>query len=151
MAKIFNCENFLNSSMIKIIEERGNMIDNIIYDEIEGIAKYEIKMPTILINKEKVKEWLILCGKLENIEHSELIDIATKKKFEEKNLKIKDLETRWQTLKTAIYDELEYFSDLILDKEMSTDVANGKYLLLHDLYNQIEELEKSGEIKDEHT
>ncbi len=78
---IFGEENFIDKSMISIIEERGKAIDNMIYEEIEGVARYELKMPKIVVDKEKVKKWLTLCSQLENIEHSKLIEIATKKKI----------------------------------------------------------------------
>ena len=91
MSTIFGEEHFFDKSMISIIEERGNAIDNFIYDEIAGVAKYELPMPKIIINREKVKKWLILCSQLENLEHSELIDMATKKKFADKDSKIQEL------------------------------------------------------------
>lgn len=91
MSTIFGEEHFFDKSMISIIEERGNAIDNFIYEEIAGVAKYELPMPKIIINREKVKKWLILCSQLENLEHSELIDMATKKKLADKDCEIQEL------------------------------------------------------------
>lgn len=91
MSKIFGEEHFFDQEMVNIIEERGNAIDNAIFDEILGIAKIELPPPKIILNREKVKKWLILCGQLENIEHSELIDMATKKKFADKDAEIEEL------------------------------------------------------------
>lgn len=89
MSTIFGEESFIDKAMISIIEERGKAIDNVIYDEIAGVAKYELPMPNIIIDRERVKKWLILCSKLENIEHTDLVNMATAKKFEEKNKEIK--------------------------------------------------------------
>ena len=89
MSTIFGEESFIDKAMVSIIEERGKAIDNLIYDEIAGVAKYELPMPNIIIDRERVKKWLILCSKLENIEHTNLVNMATAKKFEEKNKEIK--------------------------------------------------------------
>lgn len=89
MSTIFGEESFIDKAMISIIEERGKAIDNVIYDEIAGVAKYELPMPNIIIDRERVKKWLTLCSKLENIEHTDLVNMATAKKFEEKNKEIK--------------------------------------------------------------
>lgn len=89
--KIFREDHFFDKEMINILEEQRNMVDNAICEEIANIG-LEIKAPKIILNKHKVKKWLILCAQLENIEHSELIDLATKKKIkelEEENYKLK--------------------------------------------------------------
>ena len=105
MSTIFGEESFIDKAMISIIEERGKAIDNFIYDEIAGVAKCELPMPTIIIDRERVKKWLTLCSKLENIEHADLVNMATAKKFEEKNKEIKLLNKALELACEAVNDK----------------------------------------------
>ena len=38
-------------------------------------------MPNVIIDKERLEKWIDLCLKLENIDKSDLIDMATQKRF----------------------------------------------------------------------
>ncbi|MGN1222315.1 MAG: hypothetical protein ACI4TT_03680, partial [Christensenellales bacterium] len=72
---LFGEENFFDKDMVQI----GNFVDGYIYDEITKTIK--VAMPQIKINKEKVIQWVELCLKLDNIDKTDLIDMATKKKI----------------------------------------------------------------------
>lgn len=64
-----------------------------LYDEqlTDGIYACATKMG-IQIDKQKFEHWLNFCAKLEQIDKSELIDIAIKRKFDEKDHRIAVLE-----------------------------------------------------------
>lgn len=81
---IFGEEHFIDKKMCEITQE----IDNEVLD---NIHKASLKIG-VRIDKDKLKHWLILCGQLENIDQSYLIDLATKRKFDEKDQQIAKLE-----------------------------------------------------------
>lgn len=140
MSTIFGEEHFFDKSMISIIEERGNAIDNFIYDEIAGVAKYGLPMPKIIINKEKVKKWLILCGQLENLEHSELIDIATKKKFADKDNEIQELKELLSMERSIRKIEAQKYDKEAHDKER----YKARICELENKIDKLERFKRSG-------
>ena len=83
--KIFGEEHFIDPEMVNIVSYANNAIsqkiDEIVFDEMETIIRY--RLPEIKIDKDRLKRWVVLCMKLENIEHSDLIDLAIKKKMSE--------------------------------------------------------------------
>ena len=83
--KIFGEEHFIDPEMVNIVSYANNAIsqkiDEIVFDEMETTIRY--RLPEIKIDKDRLKRWVVLCMKLENIEHSDLIDMATKKKMSE--------------------------------------------------------------------
>jgi len=90
---IFGEEHFIDNTMIELIETKNNVIDNMVFDEMEKSIR--ITLPFVKINAEKLRKWVNLCMQLENIEHSELINIATKKK-------ILDLQSELEVYKRAL-------------------------------------------------
>ncbi len=84
MKTIFGEENFIDKEMINVYK---------LYDEqlTDGIYACATKMG-IQIDKQKFEHWLNFCAKLEQIDRSDLIDIAIKRKFDEKDYKIAVLE-----------------------------------------------------------
>ena len=77
MATIFGEENFFNKEMAKLYKAQ----DEYIYNEMSiAIKTY---MPTVVFDREKLEKWVKLCVKLDNIDNTDLIDMATQKKFEE--------------------------------------------------------------------
>lgn len=90
---IFGEEHFIDNTMIEFIEIKNNVIDNMVFDEMEKSIR--ITLPFVKINAEKLRKWVNLCMQLENIEHSELINIAIKKK-------ILDLQSELEVYKKAL-------------------------------------------------
>lgn len=81
---------------------------------------------------------------IEEIE--ELQEIVERDKFEHLTTypfeqKIQALEDRWNKLKVSIFDRLEFYSDCAYD-DMATEYSKGRYRLIEDIYNEIQELEK---------
>lgn len=110
---IFGEEHFLDKTMLKIAKQ----IDNEVFD---NIHKASLKIG-VEVDKDKLKHWLILCGRLENIDQSNLIDLATKRKFDEKDLHIAKLEEEKTKLKNQIKQ---------LNKDWKRDVRELEYALL---------------------
>lgn len=90
MSTIFGEEHFIDTTMINLIEQRNNAIDDFVFQQMENVITGSgfIPMPQVVIDKEKLKKWITLCMKLENIEQSELIDMATKKKIADLEAKL---------------------------------------------------------------
>lgn len=84
MNTVFGEEHFLDSTMVYVAKQT----DNIILDEIH---KATVRVG-VQVDEEKLKRWLKLCGELEHIDESALIDIATQKKFADKDQQIRSLE-----------------------------------------------------------
>lgn len=90
---IFGEEHFLDETMVRIYQAKEDFIISKLEDCANEISfKYDA-----VVDKEKLRKWLILCSRLENIDQSTLIDMATKKKFAEKDEEI-------ETLKQALFD-----------------------------------------------
>lgn len=71
--------------------------DDYVFDELTNTIK---RIINIDINEEKVKSWVTLCIELDNIDKSDLIDLATKKKFAEKDKEIEDLKNSLQLIRS---------------------------------------------------
>lgn len=102
--KIFGEEHFIDNGMFELIEARNKAMDNIVFNEMEKSIK--ITLPFVKVNAEKLRNWVLLCMELENIDKSDLIECAVKKKFVDKdneNLKLKvELAEKDEQLKNAI-------------------------------------------------
>lgn len=72
---IFGFENFIEPQMITINQQVENYIVDETYKASVGI--------NVLIDKEKLEKWLRFCAQLERIDETDLIDMATKKRFEQ--------------------------------------------------------------------
>lgn len=87
MSTIFGREHFIDRDMI--IQKMDTRIIELIANTMEveanspGIRQHLSVSVSFVLNKEKFIDWINLCVQLENIDKSELIDIATRKKFEE--------------------------------------------------------------------
>lgn len=79
MSKIFGEEHFI-SDFLDIYDRK---FDRLVFDEITKTIKY--KMPEVKVDEQKLRDWIVLCMKLENIDKSDLVDIAVKKKFADKD------------------------------------------------------------------
>ena len=88
MKTIFGEEHFLDNTMCEIFYEKNKEIDDYIFDNIYATST----KIGITVDKDKLRRWLILSGQLEQIDKSDLIDIAIKKKFDEKDHRIAVLE-----------------------------------------------------------
>lgn len=106
---IFGEEHFIDNTMIELIEAKNNAIDNMVFDEMEKSIK--ITLPFIKINAEKLRKWVDLCMQLENIEHSELINIATKKKILDLKAELEELKKNSIVPKFKKDDECYAFTD----------------------------------------
>ena len=83
---IFGNECFFDPKMIILEYNRqlNDCINDCIIETLENnikSIKYSYKIPNVIIDKERLKKWLDLCLKLENIDKSDLVDMATQKKF----------------------------------------------------------------------
>lgn len=100
MSTIFGREHFIDRDMIirkmdtRIIETIANTMEE--EANSPGIRQHLSVSVSFVLNKEKFIDWINLCAQLENIDKSELIDIATRKKFEELNNKM------WKTTSKTI-------------------------------------------------
>jgi hypothetical protein len=70
-------------------------------------------MPTVVFDREKLERWVKLCVKLDNIDNTDLINMATAKKFEELKYRLSLTE---KALELAC-ERVKYFEEL-QDKEM---------------------------------
>lgn len=71
---IFGEKSFIDMG-IQLIEAQ----EKYIYDEISKTIS--VAFPQVVIDKERLEKWINFCLKLENIEETDLIDIATQKKI----------------------------------------------------------------------
>ena len=96
MNTIFGEEHFIDTAMVELVEQRNRAIDNLVFEQMENVLKCEasVPMPNVVIDKDKLRKWVVLCMKLENVEESELVDIATRKKFLDLKQQIADLEAK---------------------------------------------------------
>lgn len=94
--KIFGEDNFFNKEMAKFYKAQ----DEYVYNEMSMAIK--TYMPTVVFDREKLERWVKLCVKLDNIDKSDLIDMAIQKKFSELNKRVKDLEYENGELKERI-------------------------------------------------
>lgn len=153
MSKIFGEEHFIEQDMVSIVySEVSNKIDKMVFDKMQQTI--HCQFPEIKINEDKLRKWVLLCNNLENIEYSELVDIATQKKLsnlkqqlEEKNKEIERLdsicsdlfntrETEYEKLKTIrkqVCDEIR--EKLENDFEYDCEYTYGK---LSEILDQVE-------------
>lgn len=102
MSKIFGEKHFIDNTMIDLIEDYNNKLDGIVFDEMAKTIKY--KMSEIKVDEQKLRDWVSLCMKLENIDKSDLIDIAVKKKFADKDDEIRELQKQMKEKDKEILD-----------------------------------------------
>lgn len=95
---IFGESGFLDGSMIQIA---GMHEQEILKEILKEIYKTTFKIG-VKIDEEKLKKWIELCFKLENIDQTELIDFASRKKFAEKDQQLKQQDTEILLLKKAL-------------------------------------------------
>ena len=84
--KVCGQDHFIDRSMIHIIEYGVQKLTDGVYQQ---AVEYGLN-----VDKEKLAKWLEFCAKLECIDETELVDLATKRKFAEKDSRIESLETR---------------------------------------------------------
>ena len=77
MRTIFGEENFFNKEMAKLYKAQDECVLN------EMSIAIKTYMPTVVFDREKLERWVKLCIKLDNIDNTDLISMATAKKFEE--------------------------------------------------------------------
>lgn len=75
--KIFGEDNFFNKEMAKLYKAQ----DEVYFNEMSMTIK--TYMPTIVFDREKLEKWVRLCIRLDDIDNTDLIDMATAKKFQE--------------------------------------------------------------------
>lgn len=81
---------FIEENMIQV----GSLVDKAI---INGVLQTTMKIG-VQANEEKLRNWLELCSQLQNIDKTELIDVAIKRKFRELNYKIEILQRKLKDL-----------------------------------------------------
>lgn len=102
---IFGEENFIDKKMVAISEN----IETALIDDIYKTT-LQIRFD---INKQKLERWLRFCAKLENIEQTELIDMATKKKIadlkhelDQLNQQLEEYKNKENTYAVNSWDEM---------------------------------------------
>lgn len=115
-----------------------NMAEQLYHKEIEFIDDVLVSRIACDFNldKDKVKRQLELCARLENIDKTDLIDMATKKKFADKDYEIKVLQ---EALELAC-ERVKYFEEM-QDTEMGFSEFFG-YDSDYDLQAIIEQYKK---------
>lgn len=143
MGKIFGEDHFLDTTMIKLVDDRNNMIDNMVLDSIDNTIKINIPLPNINIDKDKLKQWLILCSKLENIDKSDLISLAQQKKFEEVYSQLEMKTDECAICKIALENMSKYIAKKACEEcgiENCKMCENGDYLFFMDnFYSEAKE------------
>lgn len=120
MGIIFGEEHFIDKTMVKFYQ----MQEGLIINNLEDCAK-EIKFNyDIVVDKEKLRKWLILCIRLENIDQSTLIDMATKKKFAEKDEEIEILKRTLMNTCNDLLIEIGSFDNI--KEEMKRQIERTK-------------------------
>ena len=132
---IFGEEHFIDTTMINLVKQKNDAIDNYIFERMENEIKGTmfVEMPQVIIDKEKLKKWVTLCMKLENIEHSDLIDMATKKKITDLEAKLAESE---KLKDDAMYNYAWLNQDLSDTKEQ-LKIEKDVYKILSDNYNTL--------------
>lgn len=110
---IFGEEHFLDDKMCAIAHE----IDNEVLDNIHK-SSLEIG---VRVDKNKLKHWLNLCGQLENIDRTALIDFAVQRKFNDKDRKIANLQEQNKKLKRALKLACKHINAWQLNHEPTTE------------------------------
>ena len=131
---IFGEESFFDKHMVKIYEATNKYV----YDKFSSAIK--VAMPQVEINEERLKRWINLCLKLENIEQSELIDMATQKRFLELKHKLEEKERQ-----VSVYaKEIGFLDNRIKNLKDSCDyyMERANNLLIKSNNIAIEELKK---------
>lgn len=141
---IFGEENFLDTSMIKLVKMQSEAIDNFILEEMENGVKsigFKYAFPNVVIDKKKLENWVKLCIKLDNIDKSDLTDMATRKKIWEKDQQIAELKQQLadkdkcierlnELLKEKQHIEYEQFCKLITQPR---EIANKTIEMLKNI------------------
>lgn len=70
---VFGMDNFIEPRMIIV----NRQVEQYVVDEVFKVSQ-KIRVD---VDKSKLEKWLDLCVKLDNIEETDLIDFATKKRF----------------------------------------------------------------------
>lgn len=139
--KIFGEDSFFNKEMATFYKAQ----DEYVYNEMSMAIK--TYMPTVVFDREKLERWVNLCVKLDNIDKSDLIDMATQKKFAE----LKDqiiLTEKALELACKEYSKLYCWHHCSYDKEKAGFVCdcceNGDYKFFKDNFlEQAKEMMKS--------
>ena len=100
---IFGEENFIDKEMVA-------MSENIETALIDDIYKTTLQI-RFDIDKRKLEKWLMFCAKLENIEETELIDMATKKKIADLKDELDQQKAMWNELKEFVKDKIQNGSE----------------------------------------
>ena len=98
---IFGEENFFDREMIKLFQIQSNAIDNYIFNQMGNVIKGSIsyQFPQVIIDEKRLRRWVKLCLKLENVEYDALLDIASKKKIEDLQSQLAHQKEMWDELK----------------------------------------------------
>lgn len=112
---IFGEESFFDKCMVEIYEAENKYI----YDKFSSAIK--VAMPNVKINEERLVKWVNLCLKLDNIDKSDLIEMATQKKFA-------DLQHRLDVAEKA----LELACDYLVSND---DKDDELYKLVKNIFN----------------
>jgi hypothetical protein len=146
---IFGEEHFIDTQMIKLMEQRSNAIDNYVFEQMENTIKGTlfVEMPKVEIDKEKLKKWVVLCSKLENIEHSELVDMATKKKIVDLKTKLEQSQKEKELDNTFWKQECDSLQKALAEKEKElNDLCQNYDFQLNEFSREIYRLQQREKI-----
>lgn len=133
---IFGEENFIDKKMVA-------MSENIEIALIDDIYKTTLQI-RFDINKQKLERWLRFCAKLENIEQTELIDMATKKKIADLKHELDQLKQQLAEKQNEIDEINKEFVQAVHDwkalcAEKDKEIANLQVLIIENK-NDIKEM-----------
>lgn len=135
MRKIFGEDSFFNKEMAKFYKAQ----DEYVYNEMSmAIKKY---MPTVVFDREKLERWVKLCVKLDNIDNTDLIDMATQKKFKE----LKDqLALTEKALELACEEYSKLYCEHYCHRKPCGECENGDYKFFKSNFiEEVKEMMKS--------
>ena len=100
VAKYINENSFIDKTMVTIYNDISKQQDARL---VNGILQVSMKLGYDF-NEEKIKNWLNFCNKMENVDKTDLIDLAVENKFYQFVSKIYRLEEENRDLKYRLKD-----------------------------------------------
>ena len=122
---VFGEESFIDKEMVAMSEHIETAL-------IDDIYKTTLQI-SFDIDKRKLEKWLMFCAKLENIEETELIDMATKKKIADLKDELDQQKAMWNILK-------EWVS--FTQPNINDEFVNGACCAYNYIKDKMQDLEK---------
>lgn len=128
---IFGNESFFDKNMVQLYEDAKK---NVIIDRINEQIQLHFNIDA-QIDKERLRKWINLCLRLENIEESELIKIATRMRINKLKKQVFELK---EELKETYIMTKNITCNNILEK-LAEDIPNIDYYKAKNIVEMIKE------------